>query len=102
MSEGWLLFYIWLSGFILSLPLCIYWMNYKDEDGNTVVDLRRIIIILSCAIIANWAVVALFAWCAGMWILVKIGEILEPLGDITFYKSAPTNLKKIGKKRNKK
>lgn len=83
----WILFYIWLGGFILSLPIMIYWMNYKEPDGRTVVDMRRIVLILCGAIIGNIGIVMLFLMAAGVWIFVKIGEWISPLGDITFYES---------------
>lgn len=94
MSETEVVFYIWLGGFILSLPIMIYWANYKELDGRTVIDLRKIIIILCGAIIGNVGVVAIYLWCVGMWILVKIGEWLSPLGDITFFSDGPTKEKK--------
>lgn len=94
MSEGWVLFYIWLSGFILSLPIVINWANYKEPDGRTMVDLTKVLLTLIASVIGNWGVVACFLWCAGMWILVKIGELLSPLGDITFYESGPPEKKK--------
>ena len=89
MSDGEFLFYLWLSGFILCLPIMIRWSNYKELDGRTVVDLRKVIIILCGAVIGNWGIVAIYLWGAGMWLVVKIGEWLSHLGDITFYSDAP-------------
>ena len=93
-SGDWILFYIWLGGFILSLPIMIYWGCYKELDGRIVIDLRKIVIILCGAIVGNIGIVALFLWGAGMWILVKIGEWISPLGDITFFSSGPPKKKK--------
>ena len=105
MNEGdWVFFYIWIAGFILSLPIIIYWMNYKEFDGRTVIDMRKITIILCGAIIGNIGIVMLFLMAAGIWIFVKIGEWISPLGDITFYDSGPPNEKnkKMGRKNNSK
>jgi len=100
MSDSELFFYIWLSGFILSLPILIYWANYKELDGRTVVDLRKIVIILCGAIIGNWGIVSIYLWAVGMWLLVKIGEWCERICDITFYDSGKEESKE--KKRTSK
>jgi len=94
MNNDYILFYIWLSGFVFSLPIMIYWTNYKEPDGRTVVDLRKVLIVLLGAIIGNWGIVYLYLWAVGMWLIVKIGEFLSPLGDITFYQSGPPKKKK--------
>ena len=89
---------IWLVGFILALIIVIYWGDFKDEDGATVINVTNVTIVLSISAIANWAIVALFLCACGMWTIVKIGEFLSKLGNITIYRSEPPKKKGKSKK----
>lgn len=89
---------IWFIGFVLALIIVIYWGNYKDKDGATVVDLTAVAMTLSISAIGNWAIVTLFLCACGMWGIVKIGEFLSKLGDITIYRSEPPKKKEKSKK----
>ena len=76
-----------------------------DQDGTAVVAagerLKRftnVTIVLSISAIANWAIVVLFLCACGMWTIVKIGEFLSKLGNITIYRSEPPKKKGKSKK----
>ncbi len=93
-----ILLYIWLAGIIPALLITIRWFNFKELDGRTVVDVRKIFIIICGGLIGNWGIVAIYLWCVGMWIVVKLGEWGEKICDITFYDSGKVESKEKNNK----
>lgn len=90
-----IILYIWLASILPAAAILLFYCKiFKDKDGNTVVDLRNIIILICGALIGNLGVVFLYLWGLGMWIAVKIDEWISPLGDVTFYNNTSKREKK--------
>lgn len=92
-----IILYIWLACILPAAAILLFYCKiFKDKDGNTVVDIRNIMLLICGALIGNIGVVFLYLWGLGMWILVKLGKWGEKICDITLYDSS----KKAGKKQN--
>lgn len=96
-----IILYIWLACILPAAAILLFYCKiFKDKDGNTVVDIRNIMLLICGALIGNIGVVFLYLWGLGMWILVKLGEWGEKICDITLYDSSKVESKE--KRRHQK